>query len=80
MERLKETVDICLNGEVMEVVENHTYLGTVISRNGERIADMNERMKQSNSVANEVVQICKETELSRIRLRYVNDNLTNTLG
>ena len=71
MERLKETVEICLNGEVMEVVENHKYLGTKISSNGERVVDMNERMKQSNSVANEVVQICKETELSRIRLRYV---------
>ena len=71
VERLKENVDICLNDEIMEVVDNHTYLGTVVSRNGERVVDMKERMKRSNSVANEIVQICKETELSRIRLRYV---------
>ena len=70
-ERLKENVDICLNDEIMEVVDNHTYLGTLVSRNGERVVDMKERMKKSNSVANEIVQICKETELSRIRLRYV---------
>ena len=33
---------------------------------------MQARIKKGNSVANEIVLICKETELSKIRLRYVN--------
>ena len=32
---------------------------------------MNSRIKQSNGVANEIEQICIETELAPIRLRYV---------
>ena len=71
MKRIEDGIDICLNDEVLEVVENHRYLGTIISRNGERMVEMNDRINQSNSVANEIVLICKETELSRIRLRYV---------
>ena len=71
MSRVKEELNVSLNNELMEVVENHIYLGTIISRNGERVEEMKERMKKTNSVANEIVQICKETELSRIRLRYV---------
>ena len=32
---------------------------------------MHDRLTKTNSVANEIVQICKETELAKIRLRYV---------
>ena len=71
MSRIKEELNVLLDNELVEVVENHIYLGTIISRNGERVEEMRERLKKTNSVANEIVQICKETELSRIRLRYV---------
>ena len=60
-----------LNGEEIEWVKEHVYLGSIISDNGERKSDMNARMTKSNSVANEIVQICKTTELSSIRLWYV---------
>ena len=67
----KECPEVWLNGELMEVVNEHVYLGTLISKNGERTAEMIRRVKQSKSVVNEIVQICCETELARIRLRYV---------
>ena len=71
MPRKKENMVVILNYEEMEVVGEYVYLGTIVSNNGERTAEMKKRMKDSNSVANEIVQICKETELSIIRLRYV---------
>ena len=70
MNKRKE-VKIILNDEQMEEVSEHVYLGTVISKNGERIAEMKSRIRKSKSVANEIVQICKLPEMSRIRLRYV---------
>ena len=42
-----------------------------MSDNGERVKDMKDRIKRTHSVANEIVQICKEPDLSKIRLRYV---------
>ncbi len=63
---------VSLNGELLDEVKEHIYLGTIISSNGERFAEMNDRIIKSNSVVNEIVQICKKTELSTIRLHYVN--------
>ena len=60
-----------LKGEEMEWMKEHVYLGSIISSNGERFSDMNSRIAKSNSVANEIEQICKTTELSNIRLMYV---------
>ena len=71
MPRKKENMVVILNNEEMEIVGEYIYLGTIVSNNGERAAEMKKRMKDTNSVANEIVQICKETELSKIRLRYV---------
>lgn len=67
----KKNVDLFLDEVKLEVVGEHTYLGTIISKNGERVKDMKDRIKKGQSVANEIVLICKETELSPIRLRYV---------
>ena len=60
-----------LNGEEMEWVKEHEYLGSIISENGERFSDMKSRMAKSNSVSNEIAQICIMTELANIRLMYV---------
>ena len=60
-----------MKGEVLENVDEHIYLGTIISANGERFSEMNSRITKSNSVSNEIEQICKSPELSHIRLRYV---------
>ena len=55
------------------------YLGTLISSNGERFAEMKSRIAKSNSVSNEIEQICKTPELSIIRLKYVKLLLTACL-
>ena len=55
----KRDVELILNGEVIEQVKEHIYLGSVVSKNGERVADMKSRISGSKSVANEIVQICK---------------------
>ena len=64
-------IEIYLDGEIMEVVDDHVYLGSIISIDGQRVKDMVDRIKKSKCVANEIVQICKETELAMICLRYV---------
>ena len=66
-----EPVKLYLDGEMMEVVDDHVYLGTIVSRNGQRVKDMLDRIKKSKSVANEIVQICHEPELSTVCLQYV---------
>ena len=71
MRRLKNEMKIYLNEKILELVDDHTYLGTFLLHNGERVAEMNDRIQRTKSVANEIVQICRETELSRIRLRFV---------
>ena len=67
----KGKLSMYLDGEQIEVVQDHVYLGTIISQSGERIKDMQDRLKKTNSVANEIVQVCKETELATVRLCYV---------
>ena len=67
----KKGGSVFLNGEEMEQVKEHEYLGSIISANGERYADMKSRISKANSVSNEIEQICKTTELANIRLRYV---------
>ena len=69
-------IELYLDDELMEVVDDHVYLGSIISSNGKRLKDMQDRIKKTKSVANEIVQICKETELLKICLRYVKLLLT----
>ena len=67
MEEIKDEI-----GQIkLEVVELHTYLGTIISCDGSRDEEIKSRVKETNSVCNEIVQILKMTELARVRLRYV---------
>ena len=61
---------IVLNDLEMEQVKEHVYLGTIISENGERFAEMRSRISKTNSVSNEIQQVLKTTELANIRLWY----------
>ena len=54
---------VSLNNEEMEQVKEHVYLGTIISANGERYSEMKSRISKTNSVANEIEQICKTPEI-----------------
>ena len=67
----KKGGSIVMKGEVLEQVDDHIYLGTIISANGERFKEMDSRITKTNSVSNEVEQICKSPELCMICLRYV---------
>ena len=68
-------IQMVMNNEKMEVKDSHKYLGTIISRKG-RKEEMEKRVTESKGVANEIVEICKSTELSVIRMKYVQ-MLTN---
>ena len=60
---------VTLYGEEMEQVKEHDYLGTIISANGERHAEMKSRITKTNSVSSGIEQIFKHTKLTVIRLR-----------
>ena len=60
-----------IGGIKLHQVDNHEYLGTIISADGSRNTEIDRRISETKSVSNEIVQILKTTELSRVRLRYV---------
>ena len=62
---------VILNNQPLEEVKEHVYLGTIISSNGERKNEVKSRILKGNSVSNEIEQVCKLSEVSSIRLRYV---------
>ena len=72
----KEEIDDNICGKRLAIVDEHEYLGTLVSNNGLRVAEINKRIKDSHSVTNEIVQVLASNELSRIRLRYAK-TLTN---
>ena len=59
---------VVMKGEVLEEVSEHIYLGTIISANGERFSEMKSQIAKTNSVSNEIEQICKSPELCLICL------------
>ena len=64
----KETVE--LNGTELEIVTDHTYLGTIVSEKG-REKDMQQRIKDCNGVLNEIVEVSNNSGIGCIRLRFV---------
>ena len=60
-----------IGGIKLEKVEDHEYLGTFISCDGSRNKEIERRISEARSVSNEIVQVLKTTELSRVRLKYV---------
>ena len=70
MNKMEEIMDV-IGQTLLEIVELHKYLGTLISSDGTRREEFKSKMKEANSVCNEIVQILKMTELSTIRLKYV---------
>ena len=43
----KKNRDVVINGSVLEEVDDHAYLGTHISKNGERVIEMKSRITQA---------------------------------
>ena len=71
MNQMEEIADD-IGGIELVKEDNHEYLGTMISKDGNRNVEITKRTAEARSVSNEIVQILKTTELSRVRLRYVN--------
>ena len=68
---MKEIIHDDIKDESLEIVEHHEYLGTFVSRDGSRNKEIENRINGAKSVCNEIVQILKTTELSKVRLRYI---------
>ena len=66
-----ENIEDDINGKVLVIVADHEYLGTIISNDGTRNTEIYRRIKDAQSVVNEIVLILKTTELSKVRLKYV---------
>ena len=71
MNQVEEIADE-IGGMTLQQVETHEYLGTIISFDGSRNIEIDHRIAEGKSVSNEIVQVLKMSELSIIRLRYVN--------
>ena len=66
-----EHINDDIGGIKLEQVKHHEYLGTFISEDGSRNKEIESRISEGKSVSNEIVQVLKTTELSRVRLKYV---------
>ena len=59
-----------LNGENLEIVNEHKYLGTLISQKS-RISDIQKRIMESKGVINEIVEICKTDAIGAFRFKHM---------
>ena len=59
-----------IGGAVLEIVNQHIYLGTIISDNGKRNEEIQARIAAANSVCHELTLILRSAELSCVRLIY----------
>ena len=75
----REDIADDVGGIVLTQVAHHVYLGTIISNDCSRNEEISQRLTDAKSVSNKIVQVLKITELSRVRLRYVN-TLSNAYG
>ena len=49
---------ITLDGENLEIVSEHKYLGTLVDKKG-RVNDRQTRVKDCTGVLNEILELCK---------------------
>ena len=70
MNMKNEGDSILLDGEALEIVEEHKYLGTQVSKSG-RVSDVQKRVKDSKGVLNETVELCKTEALGEFRFNYM---------
>ncbi len=66
-----ESIEDDIMGFQLEIVNQHVYLGTIISDDGKRNEEIHARIMGAKSVSNELTQILRSTELSVVRLKYV---------
>ena len=61
---------ILINGEELEIVEAHKYLGTIVERKG-RAEDLQTRMSECKGVLNEIVELSKTDAVGMFRFNYM---------
>ena len=62
--------EIKMNDKVLEVVDEHEYLGTIVEEEG-RKSDLLKRVVDCKGVANEIVEVCKTDGIGELRLHFV---------
>ena len=70
MNEVEDITDEIAGYELLKVLQ-HEYLGTIVSSDGLRNEEIKNRISKTRPVCNEIVQVLKYTELSRVRLRHV---------
>ena len=72
LQNLKKISDkIMLDGEELEIVEKHKYLGTIVESCG-RAKDLQQRISDCKGVLNEIVELCKMDAVSLYRFQYMS--------
>ena len=66
----EEDIHVLLNGVLLEVVDEHKYVGTIVSKKG-RESDFRQRVKDCNGVLNEIVEVCNKSGIGDVRLSFV---------
>ena len=61
---------IRMNSTILEVVDDHEYLGTIISAVGRRM-DLLKRITDCKGVLNEIAEICKTSGVNEVCLMFV---------
>ena len=59
-----------MNDAVLEVVDDHVYLGSIISEKG-RKKDLSQRIIDCKGAANEIVEISKTGGVNELRLHFM---------
>ncbi len=65
-----EGSEIKLNGENLEFLDEHKYLGTLVSNKG-RMSDFQKRITDSKGVLNEIVELCKSEAIGAYRFKFM---------
>ena len=60
-----------LDNVVLDNVENHEYLGTIVEESGYRRKDLLKRVNDCKGVLNEIVEVLKVNGMNVIRLQYI---------
>ena len=58
---------VVLDGELLEILDEHKHLGTLVSNSGKRTSDVVKRINDCKGVLNEIVEICKTEALGNNR-------------
>ena len=67
---------VMLDGEILEIVKEHKYLGTIVESEG-RAQDIQKRVSDCKGVLNEIVELCKSEAVGNYRFKYMNTLLNS---